>query len=204
MSFLEVVFRCVIRGRNYKTERRVKPKAWWDGLHISWYVLHSMPDGITTFVNHAEHLCCVFTAMAWTLYGFLCTFCQYSSGLFHWQWRWQWQLTLPSAVCWQQKIKTCPNPLKIGGRSPMVPSDMHAKFGGADSSRNKKIVDCVIHCTVILGHDAYTCVSIEMRCGTIIYANKITRRSIVINKVMTIIWRVRSNMKCNPLVIIIF
>ena len=32
-----------------------------------------------------------------------------------------------------QKIKTCPNPLKI-----MVPSDMHAKFGGADSPRNKK------------------------------------------------------------------
>ena len=40
---------------------------------------------------------------------------------------------------WQRKFKTCPNPLKIGGRSPMVPSVMHAKFG-TDSQRNKKVL----------------------------------------------------------------
>ena len=49
------------------------------------------------------------------------------------------RLTGPlSRVPWQQKIKSCRIRLKFGGRSLMVPSDVHAKFG-ADSPRNEKV-----------------------------------------------------------------
>ena len=53
-----------------------------------------------------------------------------------------WPLVIGPSSLLKKKNQSCRIRLKIGRRSPMVQSDVHAKFG-ADRQRNKKVYQTV-------------------------------------------------------------